>query len=267
MAATVWLTSSRVWPDAGIDVEIDASSVPVTASLGGLYLLHPTTAALNLLARLVVSMTAAGVVAPAAFITEDRHVRLTSSGVFVVDWVDTTLRDYLGFTGNLAAAAAYTAPNRSPMLWSPGKTENPQEAQLGAHGKPIADLSVAFGAGGRQTIRVEGSSTYIQRYNWEHIPKARYVSSPPTLTDGEYGGFWQSEFVGGNQWIMMRGVTEGSSNTVSASYGSATIVGPYKADMSQPEMRSLQYKRSTGFGLVEAYYDITIPAIVCPEFA
>jgi hypothetical protein len=265
MAATVWLCSSRVWPDAGLDVTFNASPQTVTASLGGLHIVHPT-AALNLLARFVAAMTLAGVVAPACFITEDRHVRLTSSGVFTVTWTSTILRDYLGFTGNLSGASSYTATNRSPMLWSPGKTETPELAPLGAHGQPLSDISVAFGAGGRQTIRVEGSPTYRQRFKWAHIPKARYYNAPPTPVDGEYAAFWLSEFVGGNRWILLRGVTEGASTTVSAGYGSATYVGPYKADMSQGEMRSLQFARSDGFGRVEAYYDITIPCVLTDEF-
>jgi hypothetical protein len=266
MAATVWLCSSRVWPDAGLDVTIDASPETVTASLGGLYIYHPTDA-LDLPTQFVAAMTAAGVVDPAAFITEDRHFRLTSSGVFDVTWTSTVLRDYLGFTGNLTGATGYTATNRSPMLWSPGKTETPEEAPLGAHGKPIADLSVAYGAGGTQTIRVEGSPTYRQRFAWSHVAKARYYNAPPSPVDGDFAAFWLSEFVGGNRWILLRGVTEGTSTTVSAGYGSATNVGPYKADMSQPEMRSLQFARSAGFSLVEAYYDVTIPCVKTPEFA
>jgi hypothetical protein len=213
----------------------------------------------------VVAMTSAGVVAPAAFITEDRHVRLTSSGVFTVTWTSTILRDYLGFTGNLAGASAYTATNRSPMLWSPGKTETPDLAPLGAHGQPIADISVAYGAGGAQTIRVEGSPTYRQRFRWAHVAKARYYAAPPTPADGEYAAFWLSEFIGGNRWILLRGLTEGTSTTVSASYGSATAIGPYKADVA--EMRSLQFDRSSGFDRVEAYYDVVIPCTKTPEFA
>jgi hypothetical protein len=264
VTATVWLCSSRVWPDAGLAVTIDASLEAVTASLGGLYIVSPT-AALNLMARMVVAMTSAGVVAPACFITEQRYVRLTSSGVFTVDWTSTVLRDYLGFTGNLAGASAYTAQLRSPLLWSPGKTETPELAPLGAHGQPIADISVAYGAGGTQTIRVEGDPTYRQRYQWAHVLKARYYSAPPTPVAGDYVYFWNSEFIGGNRWILLRGVTEGSSTTVSAGYGSATAAGPYKAMVQ--EMRAVQFDRSTGFARVEHSYDVSIPCVKTPEFA
>jgi hypothetical protein len=262
-ASTVWCVSSRAVTSYA--VTIDGGAQTVTFSLGGGYLVHPT-ASLDILARLVVAMTTAGVAAPAAYITEDRHVRLTSSGVFTVTWTDTTFRDLLGFTGNLAAASSYTATNRSPLLWSPGKTENPDRNMLGAN-RVRLDLSVAYGTGGRQTVRIEGSPTEDQTFRWAHIPKERVLATPPTPIAGEYQYFWRYELCGGQRWILLRGVTEGSSTTTSSSYGSATHQGPYKADLSVSEFRSTPFTRSAGFGLVEAYYDCWIPAVQTPEFA
>jgi hypothetical protein len=235
-ASTVWCVSSRAVTSYA--VTIDGGAQTVTFSLGGGYLVHPT-ASLDILARLVVAMTTAGVAAPAAYITEDRHVRLTSSGVFTVTWTDTTFRDLLGFTGNLAAASS----------------------------RVRLDLSVAYGTGGRQTVRIEGSPTEDQTFRWAHIPKERVLATPPTPIAGEYQYFWRYELCGGQRWILLRGVTEGSSTTTSSSYGSATHQGPYKADLSVSEFRSTPFTRSAGFGLVEAYYDCWIPAVQTPEFA
>lgn len=47
------------------------------------------------------------------------HVTLSTSDVsnFSITWDDTALRDMLGFTGNLAAAASYTAPRKLRCAW------------------------------------------------------------------------------------------------------------------------------------------------------
>lgn len=264
MAPTVWCVSSRAVASV-VDVTIDADASGLTASLGGLYLLHPTIA-LSLLGQFGLAMTAAGVAAPEAYITEAGYVRLTSSGVFAVTWTSTTLRDLLGFTGDLSGADAYTATNRSTLLWSPGKTETPELAPLGCVGQRVLDLSVAYGTEGRQSVRIEGNPTVRNRFSWAHVPKARYLAAS-TYTAGEFCHFWLNELIGGQRWILLRGVSEGASTTVSASYGSATALGPYKADLADTGFRSTPFARSSGFERVEAYYDITIPAVQTTEFA
>jgi hypothetical protein len=264
--AVEWLLSGRTWVTQ--TPTIDASLENVDASLGGLYLVHPT-AALDMLARCVVAMTAAGVVAPAAFVTEARYVRLTSSGTFTVDWTTgaTVLRDLLGFTGNLAAASSYTATLRSPLLWSPGKVFTPDDI-LGSHGRRVLDMSATFGAGGNLTTRREGAPTVVNRFSAMHVPKARYFASPPTPLAGDFVYFWEEELCTAKKWHVLRGVTEGSSVTSSASYGSATVLGPYVANMTDAAFRRTPGQRSSGFERVDAYFDTNpIPAVVTSQFA
>jgi hypothetical protein len=266
MAAVEWLVFGRLWTTQ--TPIIDGVSRDVTASLGGLYLVHPTTAALDMLARLVAAMTTGGVASPAAFVTEAGYVRLTSSGVFTIDWTTgaTTLRDLLGFTGNLAAASAYTAANRSPLLWRPGKVLTPELAQLGVQGQRVLDISATIGQGGNLTVRQEGTPTTVNRFSGRYIPKARYQNST-TPSAGDYTYAWEYELCTGKKFHILRGVTEGSSTTASASYGSATMLGPYVADLSDGGFRRTPMVRSAGFGLVEAYYDITVPAVLTSQFA
>lgn len=266
MAYVEWLVSGRTWTTQ--TPTIDASLENVTASLGGLYLIHPVTAGLDMLARLGVAMTSAGVVAPAAYITEAGYVRLTSSGVFTIDWSTgaATLRDLLGFTGNLAAASAYTATNRSPLLFSPGKVLTPERAMLGVHGQRVLDISATIGQGGNQTVRQEGTPSVVNRFSGAHITKARYQAST-TPTAGDWTYFWEYELCRTMRWHLFRGITEGSSTTVSASYGSATALGPYVADMSDTAFRRTPFVRSSGFERVDACFDITVPVVVTEQFA
>ena len=59
-------------------------------------------------------------------------VYLEAAGVFTIGWgVSTVMRDLLGFTGSLAGATRYEAPNKSPLLWMPGKPETPMMQRLG----------------------------------------------------------------------------------------------------------------------------------------
>jgi hypothetical protein len=267
--AVEWLLSGRTWVTQ--TPIIDGVSRNVTASLGGLYLVHPT-AALDMLARLVAAMTTGGVAAPAAFITEARYVRLTSSGTFTIDWTTgaTGLRDLLGFTGNLAAASAYTATLRSPLLWSPGKVFTPDDV-LGSHGRRVLDMSATLGKGGNLTTRREGAPEVVNRFSAMHVPKSRYHSAPPTPVAGDLVHFWENELCTAKKWHVMRAVTEGASTTTSAVYNSGTaghLLGPYVADMTNAAFRRTPGTRSSGFDRVDAYFDTTpIPAVVTTQFA
>jgi hypothetical protein len=264
MSTVDWVISSRAWTDE--TPTWNATPEAVTAPLGSLYLIHDTPD-LDLLARVVVAMAAAGIVAPAAFVTEDRHVRLTSSGVFSVTWnAATTLRDLLGFTGDLAAASGYTAPLRSPLLWSPGKIFTPGLAPLNAHGKPIADISVTFGTQGSAVARQEGAPTEIQRFIARHVDIERWYEAPPNRVPGEYAAFWETEIMPLNKLVVLRDVVEGLSSTATATYPVGEQLGPYFPDLSKAEMRTRPMTRSAGFGLVEKRYDVTLSLIVTAEF-
>jgi len=260
-----WCVAGRELED--LSITIDAAPTPVTFPNGGAYLVHPL-GAFSMLARLVVAMAAAGVVNPMAYITEQRYVRLTSDGVFTIDWaLATDFRDLLGFAGNLAGFSAYTAPARSTLLWSPGKRLIPEQAPLNSHGQRVLDVSSTIGAEGRQTVRREGNPTVVQRYSARHVEKARYFSTPPNYIAGEYTWFWLEEMSTSSHFIVLREVIEGASVTVSADYSTSIALGPYVCDMSDDDMKRTPFARSTGFERVECYYDVGFPVVVTSEFS
>jgi hypothetical protein len=264
MAVVDWLVSSRVL--ATQSLTIDGGAEDVTFANGGAYLLH-TTAALDICARLTAALTAAGVTTPSVFVTEARYVRITAGATFTLNWgAATNFRDLLGFTGNLAAAASYTAPNRSPLLYSAGKIWRPELAPLGAHGQPVSDITATFGPNGRQVVREEGEASVVQRFSAQHIALDRYWSAPPAVTLGDLRYFWASELLTNQRFVVLRRVSEGTSTTTSASYGSSPVIGPYRADLSDKDMRRFQFDRSSGFDRVEAYYDYRLPVVQCDEF-
>ena len=96
------------------------NGVAVVVPAGTYYLSDPT-AGLSLLAATAAAMVPQAAGATAVLLGSGK-CRLTATGNFTVTWgTATTLRDLLGFTGNLAAAATYTASLYSDLWWSPGK--------------------------------------------------------------------------------------------------------------------------------------------------
>lgn len=256
--------SSRTWTTQNFTIE--GNPVSVTAALNGLYLIHPT-ASLDLLARFVVAMTAGTVGSPAAFITQAGYVRLTGAGVFEVDWTGaTTLRDLLGFTGTLSGASAYTAPNRSPLLWNPAKYLTFELSPRATTGQSVLDISATWGAGGNGTVRQEGAATVLQRFSARHIPKAKFRTTTASAA-GEWHYFWANELTALRRFIVLMDVTIGDSTTTSMSYGSSTHVGPYLYDMSDAATRRSQFSRDSGFERVEAYYPVSFPGVITSEYA
>jgi hypothetical protein len=267
MAWSDYLVSSREYSDlVATTIEVDGGAAEnVAAIAGGLYLVHPTDA-ISMLDQLAAAMTAGGATTPAAFLTEAGYVRLTAGATFTLDWGDTTFRNLLGFTGNLSGAAAYTASNRSQLLWRSGKRLTPERSPIGSHGQPVLDLSVAVGPGGEQTVREEGDPTYVQVWSGRYIPLSRYFAATPSLAAGDYGHFWLFELSTNQKWYVLSGAEEGSSTTAAADLSGATALGPYRADMTDRDMRRLQFNREQGFERVEAFYSIRIPCTVCDEF-
>lgn len=257
--------TSRPWVTQSFTIEGDP--VSVTATNGGLYLTHPT-AAFDLMARMVAAMTTGGVVTPAAYITQAGYVRLTGGAVFEVDWTGATvLRDLLGFTATLSGASAYTAPNKSPMLWTPAKYLTFELSPRGTLGQSVLDISVTWGAGGNGTARQEGSDTVLQRWSTRHLPRARYRSTTASAA-GEWFYFWRYELVALRRFIVLQDVTIGDSTTTQAGYsGSSTFVGPYLFDMSDGGARRSQFARDSGFERVESHYGPTsFSAVVTTEY-
>lgn len=267
MARADWVVSSRVWTTQSIT--INASPQDVTAPSGGLYLLH-STSSLSLIARLLAALLAAGVTTPTVYITEDRHVRIAAGAVFSITWGSgTTLRDLLGFTGDISGMTAYTAPNRSTLLWSAGKVLTPERSPLGTVGEPVADVSATVGPGGRVVSRIEGDPDFLQTYSARHVPAERWwqSASGEDGVAGEWRHFWENEVLTAQRLIVLRRVNEGTSATASADYSLSTVLGPYRPDLTDRDLRRMRMRRASGFERVDAYYDIELPLIKTTEFS
>jgi hypothetical protein len=170
----------------------------------------------------------------------------------------------LGFDADLSAATAYTAPDRSTLLWRAPVRFTPMRAPIGINGAVVSDISATQGPQGYQTARTEGEPTYVNEFRIGYIPTSRVREND---TAGELSHFWANELSKSRKWIMVLAAVEGDSATAQATYAANSIVGPYVADLTDPIMRRSQFARSGGFEKVDAYHPARIPAIVCPEHA
>lgn len=252
---TAWIVGSVKGAD--YDVTIGASAQNVA---GDLYLYHPTSS-LSLLGAMVDAMTAAGVAGAAAVLTRDRRVKLSAAGAFSVTWDDTTLRDILGFSGNLAAASSYTAPNVSPLLWSPAKPLRPELSPRGTAGirSPLAYFTTSPADG--STFVVQHGSRVDQRYT------CGMVAIDRVFTSAEAGGEWVRFFddcaAKGYSFYVYQDVTEESGSTTTATLTGG--LGPY-AYTPQGRAPAWSYSRSRGFDWCDKRADVSWSCRVVPEY-
>jgi hypothetical protein len=234
-------------------VTINASPQSVT---GSRYLYHGTSS-LSILGGMVTAMTAAGLATPTAVLTEDRKVKLTNGAAFTVTWTNTTLRDLLGFTGDLASAASHTATNVSPLLWSPGHIMRPELSPLGTAGieRPLVMWTASPNDG--SVFVVSHGSRVDQRWSVEMVDTDR------VFTSAESGGQWVTLFNDslalGYSFNVYPSVSETAGGTSTASL--SDILGPYV--LAAPNWA---YMRSRGFEYVEARANVSIPCRIVPQY-
>ena len=260
MAHSSWLVGSRPW--TGQTIAVDGQATNVEAPLGGLYLVA-AQGDLSLLHRLALAMFEAGVVAQVELL-RNRRVRIMAGGVFSTHWgTGVFVRELLGFSEDLEGASSYVAPRVSELLWSPGKTETPKRAPLGALGGYEFQLSAQQGFGGYQVIRQHGPPIVRNVFEWRFVRAGRYWASASSAP-GEYAHFFSTTLIEGHRFMLWRKVDEADSSSSAA--GLLTSLGPYALDLKSKRARRLVVDRARGFGSVEAYYDVELDALVQPEF-
>jgi hypothetical protein len=252
---TAWIIGSIKSLDYALTVNASAQTVT-----GSRYLYHPTLS-LSILGGIVAAMTAAGVAGAAAVLTQDRRVKISAGGTFSITWTDTGLRDLLGFTGNLAAAASYTATNVSPLLWSPAKPLRPELSPRGTAGlrTPLAYYTQSPYDG--STFVVSHGSRVDQRYS------CGMVAIDRVFTDDEAGGEWVRFFndcaAKGYSFYVYQDVTEESGSTTTATLTGG--LGPYVLT-PQGRAPTWSYARSRGFDWCDKRADIAWACRTVPEY-
>jgi hypothetical protein len=95
-----------------------------------------------------------------------------SSGTFSLTWTTTTLRDYLGWVGNLSAAGSYVSPSGCLGMFLPN-CPIMQPFALGDTGNKEGGISQTISPGGvTKTIKTTGRTRH-PGITWSHITLAR----------------------------------------------------------------------------------------------
>lgn len=259
MAATSWLIGSR--PDlAEQTLTIDGDEQTVTA--GSRYL-YASSSALSLLARVEAAMDDAGVAGAAAVLTRSRKVKLTAAGVFTLDWEGgEDLRDLLGFNADLAGSASYVATNISPLLWSPGKTETPEEAPLGQLGHRIENAFFSDSPFDGTTSVVIHGARILNTFSWGHVPMGRVQAAGEA---GEWATWWREVAVVGSRFFLWR-ANEDATGASTATVSLTQPLGPYVLRGPGRGSPDWDFKRSRGLQLVDRRADLSLQVQVVPEF-
>lgn len=257
---TAWLIGSVRDFSATVTITGDASGE--TIAEGDYYLYHATSS-ISLLAQFAAAMTAAGVAGATAVLTRDRKVKIASSGAtFSVQWTDTALRDLLGFSANLSAAATYVAPLVSPLLWSPQKPLLPGLSPLDCHGntRPLAYFTASPSDG--STFVVSHGTRTDQQWSASHVALSRMQT--PDQLGGEWEQFFlQSAALGYNFQVYPEVIEESGSTTTAVL---ADPLGPYSLTPSG-RAPAWDFRRSRGFENLNRRADWSISCRVVPEYA
>ncbi len=160
------------------EVTPNGGPTAVTIPAGGYYLTTGYGAGTSLLATIKAQMEAAiaGAVTYTVTLDDDNDtstgkVTIAGSGVttFNITWTSLTLRNLLGFTGNLSGAATYTGTEHAEFLWLPNVgRRSPLRAPDGSAGAYMTDGTVTVSPSGKSK-RLAYATRRVDRYDFENL--------------------------------------------------------------------------------------------------
>jgi hypothetical protein len=116
---------------------------------------------------------------------------------FTLDWTTTTLRDYLGFTGNLSGAATYTGTNAARFLFLPDVQPSGLMAPNGEVGMPVSDATFTLSPSGYSKV-LKLNTRYVNRCAF-HLMRGRKVyDAHETYQNESLQVFWTDVISAGN---------------------------------------------------------------------
>lgn len=259
MATTSWLIGSR----PNLAAQILTLNGGVQLITAGSRYLYASSSALSILARIKVAMDAVPIAGAAVTLTRSRRVRIAAAGAFTLDWpADGVLRDLLGYNGDLAGAASYVATNISPLLWSPGKTESPEDAPLGIVGHRVENAYFAASPfDGSTSVVIHGSRTY-NTFSWSHVDMGRVQLAGEA---GEFASFWREVLIAGSRFFLWR-ANEDASGASTAQVSLTQNLGPYVLRAPSRGSPDWDFRRSRGLQTVDRRADLSLQVTTVPEY-
>jgi hypothetical protein len=169
----------------------NAGPVAVTVLGSGNYYLSSATSYLTTISA---ALTANGTLAGTYSLVVDSttgKTTLSATGVttFSVTWTDTTLRDSLGFTGNLSGAASYESTKSSTLIWIPNVPRGPARAPDGSNGVASRDMTVTVSPDGSSKA-LFNSTRYSDLLAWNRISGVKSWIVNESVGNESFESFW-----------------------------------------------------------------------------
>jgi len=254
MATTMWFL--------GAYPSLPASTVTVTGPgtiPAGNYYLWDSTASQSLVDALEAALVEAGAAGASVTLTKSGHVRIDLGTTGSITWSDATVRNLYGFTGNLSGSQVYVAPNRSPLFWSPGRTEIIPEGSLGSQGARNYDTEISDAPG--YVVAVTQNVWRTATFQFGFIPTDRF--STKNELNGEYTTFFHEVLRNGRPFKAYRTIDEDEDDTTNpVTIPVDEVLGPYSW---RPDRRVVfPYERESALRYVDAAHPVSI---ACQSFA
>lgn len=174
---------------------VGGNPISVTA---GTYYLSGITGETQLLEHLQANIRAWGAPYGSATVTLSSTGYVTIGdlgGVTAIVWVDTDLRDLLGFTGDLSGQPNYTAPNQARYVWCPSRPLAEYPGDIDSWWLPRS-TSFPYRSPDGSTYTVKGSTINDGVFRYKHLPKENVITSSTTVWES-YQRFWTDVFHAG----------------------------------------------------------------------
>ena len=253
---TAWLIGSTYVPETGISIDGNLYVFPA-----GYYYLRHTTAALSLIATLDGLLDDEGIAGHNVYVAKDRKVRIVANAGFTLDW-PTALSELFGFFGDLdGMSATETALHPSPLLWSPGKTESPQEAPLGVQGRNVYDTRFGTAPDGTQ-VADSHHTQVINTFDWNHVPTSRFQTA--LARGGEYTVFFDYVLRKAYKFRLYRLIDEDTASSSPVTW-TLSPLGPYGFRPTRGAI-SWDFQRSPGATRFDRFNQVSLDCIITPEW-
>lgn len=207
-------------PTGGWDTTVGAGTATVAA---GTY--YPTTFLTEVASKFA---TASGTTCTATCGSGENGtglVTLTFGSAIALSWVDTQVRDILGYTGNAAAAASHVAPTHMRNLWLPNCHYNAPNA-IGAtfRGFRVADMRSAENAAGHSWDFM-GQEKVWTWLRWEVVHRSKTWQANETTTNASWERFVRDAIWGTAFWGTPGGPVRFFPDADAATFATYKVVG------------------------------------------
>lgn len=185
-------------PTGGYDATV--GGVTKTVPAGTYYMSSPGSGARDFLDEVALQFGASSVVG--SFSENGTGlVTISFSGATAIDWIDTELRDLLGFTGNLAAAAAHVSTQSARNIWLPDVEWNALNGSSGYwRGYRESDERSASNPAGYVWVVMGQERVCLDDLAWHGLKQAKVWQANETTVNQSLERFWRDGVWGTAAW-------------------------------------------------------------------